>query len=134
MDRTVKSCRKCGGQTVALYNGMCLNDYLTWVVETRFIGRDPDGIYTFDRYPHPMQKKHLIKGAYYVGVCRNANVARWDGEKFHHWRQKFGSVFVESIKHREDDDAFDVFDAFYRVDGNPLVQVKEIPLVPEIES
>lgn len=124
----VKTCRKCPGQSTVTYNGMCLNCYLDWTVQTRAIAIDPDQMgLTFNRYPHPMQKKHLIKDAYYVGVCRNANVARWDGERFHHWREKWGSTFVETIKHREDDTAFDVFDAFYRVDGDPLTQVKEIP-------
>jgi hypothetical protein len=56
-------------------------------------------------------KSDLIDGAYYKGRCRNATVARWDGrrELFMHWRTKFGSTFLETIKHPEDETRFDVF-------------------------
>jgi hypothetical protein len=56
-------------------------------------------------------KSDLKDGSYYVGRCRNASVARWNASKeiFTHWRQKFESVFVEDIKHPEDDQVFDVF-------------------------
>jgi len=80
---------------------------------------------TFNREPKPIPKKLLRKGEYYVGTCRNAQIARWDGEKFHHWRSKWGNMFVETIKHREDDEVFDVFDAWQRI-NNELV-VKPIP-------
>lgn len=59
--------------------------------------------------PLMIPKRDLKAGDYYIGRCRNANVARWDGEQFHHWRQKFGRLFVETIKHPDDEQAFDVF-------------------------
>lgn len=54
-------------------------------------------------------KKDLEVGAYYEGDCRNAQIARWDGEVFYHWRTKFTMRFLECIKHPEDDDVWDVF-------------------------
>ena len=60
-------------------------------------------------YTPVIPKEQLIVGAYYKGRCRNASVARWDGKVFHHWRRKFGTKFVETIKCPEDDDKFDVF-------------------------
>lgn len=58
-----------------------------------------------------MDKSELKHGAYYFGRCRNACVARWNAEEqqFYHWRTKFGSRFVETIKHPDDDRVFDVF-------------------------
>ena len=75
--------------------------------------------------PAIIPKKDLRHGAYYLGKCRNATVARWHAEKerFYHWRTKFGQDFIEEIKHREDDDHFDVFDAFVEI-RNPE---REIP-------
>lgn len=81
---------------------------------------------TFNRHAAPLAKSSLVKGAYYIGVSRNACIARWDGEKFLHWRFKWGRMFVEMIKHREDDEVFDVFDAWRRIE-HPEV-VREIPL------
>ncbi len=72
-------------------------------------------------------KKDLVKGAYYIGTCRNAQIARWDGEKFWHWRPKWGSRFIESIHHREDEEVFDVFDAFLRIEDEWSVREIEIP-------
>lgn len=86
---------------------------------------------TFNREPKPIEKKHLRKGAYYVGTCRNARIARWDGEKFIYWRLKWGARFVETLKHREDDTVYDVFDAWQEID-DPFT-VKEIPL-EELEN
>lgn len=59
-------------------------------------------------------KKDLIHEAYYTGTCRNANVARWNGfnNKFYHHRTKFGHTYVETIKHPDDDDKYDVFFPF----------------------
>ncbi len=79
-----------------------------------------------NRTAEPLPKARLKAGAYYVGICRNATVARWNGQVFYHWRQKFGVQFIETIKHREDDDVFDVFDAWRRVEND--YSVREIPL------
>lgn len=75
-----------------------------------------------------MPRHYLVKGNYYIGICRNASVARWDGEQFWYWRLKWGKVFLESIKHRDDDGVFDVFDALTSVQEH---QVQEIPLGEE---
>lgn len=62
-------------------------------------------------YTPVIPKTELVHGAYYHGRCRNAVIARWNGEKqrFYHWRHKFGMKFVEDIKAPEDDQYFDVF-------------------------
>ena len=56
-------------------------------------------------------KAHLVDGAYYVGRCRNAAVARWSAQHdcFFHWRSKFGQIYIEKIKHPVDEQHFDVF-------------------------
>lgn len=58
-----------------------------------------------------LPKVDLVDGAYYVGRCRNATVARWSASRgcFFHWRVKFSRIFVEEIKHPADEDYFDVF-------------------------
>ena len=54
-------------------------------------------------------KKDLIVGETYVGECRNATEAVWNGSQFIYKRTKFGTTFDESINHFEDDDGFDLF-------------------------
>ena len=56
-------------------------------------------------------KEDLKHCQYYIGVCRNSNVAKWDAnrQKFIHLRTKFGKTFAEEINHPEDDDGFDLF-------------------------
>ena len=58
-----------------------------------------------------LAKDQLVDGAYYVGRCRNATVARWSAASdcFYHWRVKFNQVFIEEIKHPVDETYFDVF-------------------------
>jgi len=53
----------------------------------------------------------LVDGAYYVGRCRNASVARWCAARgsFFHWREKFSRIYVEEIKHPVDELVYDVF-------------------------
>jgi len=67
----------------------------------------------FDELTHQrlLPKSALRHGAYYIGRCRNACVARWDATEqcFYHWREKFGRVFIEKIKHPVDESEFDVF-------------------------
>jgi hypothetical protein len=76
---------------------------------------------------HFIPKDKLKHGAYYVGMCRNANVARWDGDKevFWHWRSRLGSTFPETIKHPFDEDIFDVF---YPMEETTKDRIKEIPM------
>ena len=54
-------------------------------------------------------KSELEKGATYLGDCRNASKAIWNGEKFVYVRNKFGITFNEKINHFEDDEGYDVF-------------------------
>lgn len=58
-----------------------------------------------------LAKKELQHGVYYHGVCRNASIARWCAQHQHfvYRRVKFGTVFLEQIKHPEDDEVWDVF-------------------------
>jgi len=55
----------------------------------------------------------LKDGVFYYGRCRNAvqDVAIWLAEfdVFVYQRMKFGSYFLESIHHPEQDDGFDLF-------------------------
>lgn len=64
-----------------------------------------------------LPKQNLVHGEYYIGSCRNADVARWNGDEsvFYHWREKFGSRFIETICCPEDDDKYDVFIAKKRI-------------------
>ena len=61
------------------------------------------------RYDPVIPKQDLVIGEYYYGRCRNAKVARWDGQQFVYWRTKFKYVFKETIKCPEDDSVWDVF-------------------------
>lgn len=56
-------------------------------------------------------KDKLEHGAYYGGRCRNATVARWNAkeQQFYHWREKWGNTFIETIKHPDDEQVWDVF-------------------------
>jgi len=51
-----------------------------------------------------VRKEDLKHGAYYDGRCRNASIARWDGNRncFIHWRTKFCDKFLEEIPHYDD--------------------------------
>jgi uncharacterized protein (DUF433 family) len=61
-----------------------------------------------------LPKDQLRHGAIYKGRCRNATIARWNGDEqcFYHWREKFGEVFIETIKYPtgEQEPWWDVFD------------------------
>jgi hypothetical protein len=78
-------------------------------------------------------KSDLVHGRYYYGRCRNASIARWDGIKeiFIHWRQKFGDVFLEEIKCREDELHFDVFDPFAEFEFDHSVKPIPVSDAPE---
>ena len=54
-------------------------------------------------------KKDLVVGKTYIGSCRNASEAIWDGEKFTYMRTKFGYTYPEDINHFQDDDGYDLF-------------------------
>lgn len=81
----------------------------------RVIGKD-NTVYPITLNPIP--KKDLVDEGYYFGVCRNASIARWnaDEQKFTYFRIKFGNGFTEDINHYEDDNGFDLFVPYYRID------------------
>lgn len=54
-------------------------------------------------------KKNLKKNIYYKGKCRNATVSLWNGFEFVHMRNKFGSYYIDSVNHIEDDNGYDLF-------------------------
>jgi hypothetical protein len=60
-----------------------------------------------------LPKSELRNGAYYKGRRRHATVARWNDAKqsFYHWREKFGNIYIETIKYPtgEDEPWWDVF-------------------------
>jgi len=70
----------------------------------------------YDKYviPHYIRcgaipKDKLIIGKTYIGHCRNANEAIWDGERFVYKRTKLGYMYNEKINHFQDDNGNDVF-------------------------
>jgi len=73
---------------------------------------------TENRYQRGLKKNELEHGAYYKGKCRNASVARWNALEncFYHWRTKFMDTFIEEISHYEDEDRYDVFIVFEKID------------------
>ena len=77
-------------------------------------------------YTPIIPKKDLVHGAYYIGRCRNATLARWDSEKevFYHWRTKWNCTYIEKIHCPEDDNVFDVFVAERLAEENEIVEIK----------
>lgn len=54
-------------------------------------------------------KKDLIIGKTYIGDCRNASEATWNGKVFVYKRTKFNFTYDEEINHFEDDNGYDLF-------------------------
>ena len=53
---------------------------------------------------------HLLEvGKTYIGTCRNASEAVWQGDHFVYQRSKFGDTYPEKINHFQNDDGYDVF-------------------------
>ena len=48
-------------------------------------------------------------GKTYIGFCRNASEAVWDGDRFVYQRFKWGTTFPDTINHFQNDDGYDVF-------------------------
>jgi hypothetical protein len=55
----------------------------------------------------PLDK--LEVGKTYIGRCRNAHEAVWNGEKFVYQRYKFGFTYPEEINHFQNDNGYDLF-------------------------
>jgi hypothetical protein len=75
-----------------------------------------------------IRKDDLVDGAYYGGTCRNASVAQWDakGNCFWYMRNKFRSTFKESINHLADDDGYDLFVPFHRIDDKDVRDIDKV--------
>ena len=54
-------------------------------------------------------KSELEIGETYIGNCRNASKATWNGNVFVYERTKFSFTYNEEINHFEDDNGFDLF-------------------------
>lgn len=80
-----------------------------------------------------LRKDQLKHGAYYQGMCRNAEYARWDAtiNKFIHWRKKWGTTFTETICHPKDEQYYDVFEPFGEIEKPEWLA--EIPLNDDTE-
>lgn len=61
-------------------------------------------------------KDKLMPGHNYLGTCRNASTAVWNGTCFTYKRTKWGSTYDEDINHFQDDDGFDLFVPFKEVE------------------
>jgi hypothetical protein len=69
-----------------------------------------------------IRKEDLEDGGYYAGHCRNAEVARWSKthDCFIYMREKFRDIFPEKINHPANDNGFDLFIAFKKIDDNDV--------------
>lgn len=78
-------------------------------------------------YTPKIAKKDLKHGVYYRGRCRNAQIARWNAEDetFYHWRTKFGSKYIEAIKHPEDEQHYDVFVVEAECEPEEVIEFKQ---------
>ena len=54
-------------------------------------------------------KDKLVIGKTYIGKCRNANEAVWNGRHFEYKRFKFGYMMDDVINHFQDDNGYDLF-------------------------
>lgn len=65
----------------------------------------------------PVTKSELEDRAYYSGKCRNANVAQWFADRncFVHLREKFTTVYAETIRHPDDEKTFDSFAPWQKI-------------------
>lgn len=76
----------------------------------------------YDKYVIPnfircggIPKDKLIKGKMYIGSCRNASEAIWDGDRFEYKRTKFGCTYTERIQNFDDEDGYAGIDVFVAI-------------------
>jgi len=85
----------------------------------------PEGSVLEDYYnAGVIRKEDLIDGAYYQGICRNASVAKWDAKNnvFWYMRNKFGYCYKEDINYIADDNGYDLFIPFVKLDDRDVVR------------
>ena len=63
-------------------------------------------------------KSQLEVGKTYLGDCRNASKATWNGKVFTYQRTKFSFTYNEEINHFEDDNGFDLFVPLKKLKNN----------------
>jgi len=75
-----------------------------------------------------IKKDDLIDGAYYQGLCRNSDVAKWDNGKncFVYMRYKFGNTFAEDINNISDDNGYDLFLPFNKLDNGDVLDSEKV--------
>jgi len=64
-----------------------------------------------------IEKENLEDSCYYLGICRNSRVAQWNEKEncFYYIRRKFDATFIEKINHPEDDDGYDLFIPYQKI-------------------
>lgn len=63
-----------------------------------------------------LPKQELEVGATYEGSCRNSSIATWNGQEFEYNRTKWGTTYIDTIKHFEDDMYYDVFIPLHKIE------------------
>lgn len=71
------------------------------------------------KYYNMIEKHELLKKAYYIGTCRNTNIAMWDGDKFIFINYFFTKPYLESVNYY-----YDV--KFKNIDG--FIPIKRIEI------
>ena len=125
MKDTIK-CDKCGNKFQGFKCPKCGYDWLDPYDIDKFMRKIYDAklnlVTGFDVNAYydlgVIKKDDLIDGAYYQGNCRNASIAQWDAKNncFWYMRDKFGHVYKEDINHLADDNGYDLFIPFQKVD------------------
>jgi len=125
-------CDKCGQSFVGGSNTICPNCRYDWADpydNDQFYqklwdaGLDINLPKDFDANDYynagVIKKDDLINGAYYQGNCRNSNVAMWNAKDncFVYMRTKFTNVYKDKINHIADDNGFDLFMPFQKIDN-----------------
>ena len=69
-----------------------------------------------------IKKDDLIDGIYYQGLCRNADVAKWDAKNNCFWyiRDRDRRPYKEKINHLADDNGWDLFVPFIKLDDKDV--------------
>lgn len=70
-----------------------------------------------------VKKDDLIDGVYYQGICRNADVAKWDKQNNCFWYMRFKfhpPMLTEAINHMADDNGYDLFMPFQKLNDDEI--------------
>lgn len=73
-----------------------------------------------------VRKINLKKNHYYFGACRNSDVALWNGFEFVYNRHKFGTYYIDTIKHIEDDNGYDLFIPLKELKKDEIDEINKI--------